>query len=77
MTIKEDKLITSRAMRELFGGVSLMTLYRWRKDPKLNFPEPVKIRDRNYWAYEQALETKRRLFAARKLRRLGDAGGRS
>lgn len=29
-------------------GVSLMSLWRWTRDPKLDFPPPVKIRQRNY-----------------------------
>ena len=26
-----------------------MTLWRWLKDPKLDFPQPVQIRNRRYW----------------------------
>lgn len=29
-------------------GVSLMTLWRWTRDKELEFPQPVKIRERNY-----------------------------
>ena len=29
-------------------GISISTFYRWRKLP--NFPKPVPIRSRNYWA---------------------------
>ncbi|WP_369719726.1 hypothetical protein AB8Z38_20915 [Bradyrhizobium sp. LLZ17] len=31
-----------------FGGVTLMTLYRWTMDPTLGFPPPIKIRNKNY-----------------------------
>lgn len=35
---------------ERLGGISKMTLYRWRKD---GFPEPCVINKRNYWTAEQ------------------------
>ena len=30
-------------------GVSLVTLYRWIKDPKMNFPEPIRLNTRQGW----------------------------
>jgi hypothetical protein len=41
-TLVPDKIV----MAEL--GVGRMTLHRWGKDPNLNFPPKVKIRQRNY-----------------------------
>ena len=35
---------------ECLGGISKMTLYRWRKD---GFPEPCVINKRNYWTDKQ------------------------
>jgi predicted DNA-binding transcriptional regulator AlpA len=29
-------------------GISLMSLWRWTRDKKLSFPQPLKIRERNY-----------------------------
>ena len=29
--------------------VSDMTLFRWLKDPKLGFPQPIRINGRRYW----------------------------
>jgi predicted DNA-binding transcriptional regulator AlpA len=29
-------------------GVSQMTLWRWDRDPELNFPKPIRIRGRKY-----------------------------
>lgn len=49
--------------REL--GVTLMTLWRWTQDPKLEFPPAVKIRNRNFRS--------RRLLEAFKDRMLRDA----
>ena len=53
-TLPDDHdLVSSKGVRKEFGGVSLMTLWRWRnvpKDPRLRFPAPdVVINDRNYW----------------------------
>jgi excisionase family DNA binding protein len=30
-------------------GVSRVTLYRWIKDPKMNFPESVRLNTRQGW----------------------------
>ena len=53
-TLPDDTdLVSSKGVRKEFGGVSLMTLWRWRnkpKDPWLRFPAPdVVINDHNYW----------------------------
>jgi len=47
MAIKEEKLIMSAELRARLGGVSAMTTHRWQNDAELNFPEPIKIRERN------------------------------
>lgn len=41
------RLIAAQAVKERFGGISHMTLYRWTKSGVL--PEPVQINGRNYW----------------------------
>ena len=43
----DDALITSVTARELAGGISAMTLWRWRKAGLI--PDPIAIRGRNYW----------------------------
>jgi hypothetical protein len=30
-------------------GVSDMSIYRWERDPKLNFPAPIRVARRRYW----------------------------
>lgn len=45
----ENKLISANAVRELCGGVSDMTLWRWLNDPALDFPKPIYISTRRYW----------------------------
>ena len=53
-TLPDDHdLVSSKGVRKEFGDVSLMTLWRWRNEPKyprLRFPAPdVVINDHNYW----------------------------
>lgn len=43
------KLIPSATVREICGGISDMSLWRWLKDPDLGFPRPVVISRRRYW----------------------------
>jgi predicted DNA-binding transcriptional regulator AlpA len=45
----EHKLISAAAVRDLCGGVSDMTIWRWLNDPDLDFPKPVYIGRRRYW----------------------------
>jgi hypothetical protein len=42
-----DVLLNSRQVRNLFGDVSDMSLWRWVRDGVL--PEPIYIRKRRYW----------------------------
>ena len=45
----EHKLVSAATVRDLCGGVSDMTLWRWLNDRDMNFPEPVYIQKRRYW----------------------------
>ena len=45
----DDKLLSGRQVREHCAGVSRMCIARWRRDPRVQFPPPVKINGRNYW----------------------------
>lgn len=47
----DDTLLTAAQTRARFGGVSAMCVWRWMHDPKLQFPQPLKIGTsrRNYW----------------------------
>ena len=44
-----DKRIPARDVRNICGGVSDMTIWRWLNDPALNFPQPIYIGRRRYW----------------------------
>ena len=58
---KLEKLISQRELRQTFGGVSDMTLWRWQKNGKL--PRPVKISGRNYFRESALLALQQELFA--------------
>ncbi|SFP35395.1 helix-turn-helix transcriptional regulator [Tranquillimonas alkanivorans] len=45
----ENRLIPAVAVREMIGGVSDMTIWRWQHDPELEFPKPTRISRRRYW----------------------------
>jgi len=45
-----DPLLDSRGVSAETGGKSIMTIWRWQRDPRVNFPKPdVIINGRNYW----------------------------
>lgn len=58
-----DVLLTSAAVRKMMGDVSDMTLWRWGKDPALNFPDPIRIKNRKYWELGDLAEFKKRMAA--------------
>jgi predicted DNA-binding transcriptional regulator AlpA len=45
----ECKLIPSATVREICGGISDMSLWRWLNDPAMGFPRPLVISRRRYW----------------------------
>jgi len=47
--------IPGRKVREMLG-ISAVTLWRWRHDKNLGFPQPSKINDRLYFPRGQVLE---------------------
>lgn len=49
MMATPEKLIAAARVRETFGNVSDMTLWRWLASPDLGFPRPVVISRRRYW----------------------------
>jgi predicted DNA-binding transcriptional regulator AlpA len=43
------KLISAADVRTMFGDVTDMTIWRWLKDPDLNFPKPIYVMRRRFW----------------------------
>lgn len=56
-TAKADprRLIGAVELRELFGNVTEMTISRWLKDDRLDFPKPIRIATRRYWFEAEVL----------------------
>ncbi len=46
MTLSNDPLITDPQLRQLLGGCSAMTVWRWRKAGLL--PKPIVVNGRNF-----------------------------
>jgi hypothetical protein len=57
-----DQLVPDPIVAKEFGGVTLMTLYRWTNDPRLGFPPPVKIRNKNFRSRRAIEDFKTRLM---------------
>ena len=47
--LDDETLLTSAQVRARVGGVSTMCVWRWQRDPKVQFPAPLKMNSRNYW----------------------------
>ena len=47
------KLMRSAAVMARFGGISGQTLWRYGRDPKLNFPQPIYINGVRYWEADE------------------------
>lgn len=41
--------IQAATVRQMCGGISDMSLWRWLDNPELNFPRPIYIGRRRYW----------------------------
>jgi predicted DNA-binding transcriptional regulator AlpA len=50
--------LPGRQVRDRYN-VSDMTLWRWMRNPKLNFPQPTIINRRRYWAEEELQQWER------------------
>jgi predicted DNA-binding transcriptional regulator AlpA len=48
-----ERLLTSRQVRQHYGGCSDMTLWRWLRHETLQFPRPVIINGRRYWREDE------------------------
>jgi|SRR3954466_8612935 predicted DNA-binding transcriptional regulator AlpA len=60
--IFDNRFVTTRELRARYGYISGMTLWRWMRDPRVDFPKPVKLyaNGRNYWWYPDILAYERR-----------------
>jgi predicted DNA-binding transcriptional regulator AlpA len=51
--------LNAAQVRERYGGISDMTLWRWLRDGKLAFPRPHRINRLRYWKVSELLEWER------------------
>ena len=51
----DQRRVTQPEAARLLGGVSLMTLWRWRHDPEMCFPEAIDINGRIYFRRKEIL----------------------
>ncbi|KMO21624.1 helix-turn-helix transcriptional regulator [Methylobacterium platani] len=47
-TSRPGEMLPAAHVRQRYA-ISDMTLWRWEKDPKLDFPKPIRINGRRYW----------------------------
>lgn len=52
---KIEKLIPASRVKEMFGGISDMTLWRWLNEAEIGFPQPIRINGRRYWRIQELL----------------------
>jgi len=62
--LDRERLIPTKAVRDLLGGISDMTLWRWQKDTTLAFPRPATIRKRKFFKLGEVLDFRDRQLAA-------------
>jgi predicted DNA-binding transcriptional regulator AlpA len=64
-----DELVPDpQVQREL--GITAMTLWRWTRDPALDFPPQIKIRNRNFRSRKQFEAFKQRMVRQAMSRRV-------
>jgi predicted DNA-binding transcriptional regulator AlpA len=66
MTNDTPTFLTQPHLRQRYG-VSRMTIYRWQKDSKLEFPQPIEINRINYWRLSEVEQWERRQAAKPRL----------
>jgi hypothetical protein len=48
--LNDDDLVPSAVVKREYGGISDMTIWRWSRDERVQFPPPdVVINGRKYW----------------------------
>ena len=51
--MKIEQKITFKQVREILGGISDMSLWRFLHDKHLGFPKPIYINRRRLWSYDE------------------------
>lgn len=64
----EDVFLGSKQVRQRYGGVSAMWIFRRERDPKSGFPTPLVIHRRKFWRLRDLIAWERKLAAGPNLR---------
>jgi hypothetical protein len=64
MDNKERRLVPAPQVWKDRYRISQMAGWRWMNDPRLSFPAPVKIRERNYFYEDELDEFDQRMAAS-------------
>jgi hypothetical protein len=48
-TMVEQVLLNAKRVKQRYGGLSDMGLWRWTNDDRLGFPKPLIVNTRRYW----------------------------
>ena len=49
------QMIPVAGVKQMLGGISDMTVWRWLNDPTMNFPRPTYLGRRRYWRQAEVL----------------------
>jgi predicted DNA-binding transcriptional regulator AlpA len=48
MSDDDDIFLNTKALAQMLG-VSTLSIYRWERDPRLDFPAPSRVYGRKFW----------------------------
>src|SRR5829696_1817488 len=71
----DDVYLSAASQRRRYGNISAMTLWRWERDPRLNYPPPIEINGRKYRSLRALEEWERQRAAESVLSRTEDPIG--
>lgn len=49
MNTETKTYLTTKQVCARYGGVSHMSIWRWTRDPKMAFPQPMRINRVKFW----------------------------
>jgi predicted DNA-binding transcriptional regulator AlpA len=72
----DDVWLNSTDTCRAVGVKSRMALWRWQRDPKVNFPPPISMNGRNYWRASDVTrwKTEKAVAASTKSAEAGSGG---
>lgn len=62
--MQTEILLKTSEVKARLGRISDMTIWRWERDPRLNFPKPVRIRNRKYYRESEIEAFEKTLYDA-------------